>query len=814
MRKTSDFLDATDAVLSQARGAGVLFRTLEDEHLDGRTLTLGGRPLINFGSCSYLGLEMDPRLKQGAIEAIQRYGTQFSSSRGYMALPLYEELESLFADIFGMPTLVAPTTTLAHASALPILVGEDDAVLLDQQAHHSVHQGMNHVRVHGVPVEIVRHNRMDLLDARVAELSRKHRKVWFLADGVYSMYGDLAPMAALTEMLDRHEKLHLYIDDAHGMSWHGDRGQGYALQALPRHPRMVVVTSLAKAFGVGGSVLAVPDAELRRRLQTVGSAFTFAGPLQPANLGAALASARLHAHGELAPLQAALRERLRLCNELCRHYGLPLYSPAEVPIRFIGAGLASVVFKLLPRLMEEGYYTNSAVFPAVPMTRAGIRFTLTLHQTPEDIEGLVRAIARHLPPVLEEEGSSLEQVFQTFDLPAPMGHPRVIVHRPEAAGLRLQHETSIEALDPAEWEALLGDRGTFSHAGLRTLEATFRDPPAREDRWGFHYFVVREPDGRPVLATFFTEGLWKDDMMAPVAVSRAVEARRAGEPGYLTSRTLSMGSLLTEGDHLYLNREADWRSAMTLVLRTVEQLREATGASTLQLRDLPIEDEELARFLLDQGYARFPLPASYALELDWDTEDDLQARLSRETRKSLRKKALRFNDRYDVELWGRAHRLPTESERRRLYDLYRAVADKSLEINTHPLPAALFERMLEQDDWEIVALRLKPEFGGEPGGTLAAFTACFKGRSLYVAHVCGLDYRFVESQGAYRQLTRHVILRARQAGFARIALGFGAAIEKERFGCRPRAHAVFVKSDNDYQMALLQVHMLESTGRR
>ncbi|RYG67395.1 GNAT family N-acetyltransferase, partial [archaeon] len=103
------------------------------------------------------------------------------------------------------------------------------------------------------------------------------------------------------------------------------------------------------------------------------------------------------------------------------------------------------------------------------------------------------------------------------------------------------------------------------------------------------------------------------------------------------------------------------------------------------------------------------------------------------------------------------------------------------------------ERMLEQDDWEIIALKLKPEHGGGPDGTLAAFTACFRGRELYVAHVCGLDYRFVASHGAYRQLNRQAILRARQAGFSRIALGYGAGIEKERLGCRPQAHDVYLK---------------------
>ena len=90
-------LDMLDAVVTDAVSLGVAMCDAEDERLDGRSIHIDGRELLNFASCSYLGLELDPRLKKGAIDAILRYGTQFSSSRVYVSAPPYRELEELFA---------------------------------------------------------------------------------------------------------------------------------------------------------------------------------------------------------------------------------------------------------------------------------------------------------------------------------------------------------------------------------------------------------------------------------------------------------------------------------------------------------------------------------------------------------------------------------------------------------------------------------------------------------------------------------------------------------------------------------------------
>src|SRR5260370_7270663 len=133
MSKVADRLNTIDAMFTEAAGQGLLQLTSENEIVDGRIIHLEGRTLINFGVCSYLGLEMAPRLKQGAIDAILRYGTQFSSSRVYLSAPGYRELEELLRCIAAAPVMVPPTPTLGHLAAIPTLYQHAHEVL---RSHH------------------------------------------------------------------------------------------------------------------------------------------------------------------------------------------------------------------------------------------------------------------------------------------------------------------------------------------------------------------------------------------------------------------------------------------------------------------------------------------------------------------------------------------------------------------------------------------------------------------------------------------------------------------------------------------------------
>jgi 7-keto-8-aminopelargonate synthetase-like enzyme len=131
-------LELINEIVTNGKNRGVGQFTTEDEFYDGRIITVEGNKLINFGSCSYLGLELDERLKDGAIEAIKKYGVQFSCSRTYMSCTLYRELESLVRKIFDAPVVLSTSVSLGHHAVIPVVVGENDAIIMDQQVHASV----------------------------------------------------------------------------------------------------------------------------------------------------------------------------------------------------------------------------------------------------------------------------------------------------------------------------------------------------------------------------------------------------------------------------------------------------------------------------------------------------------------------------------------------------------------------------------------------------------------------------------------------------------------------------------------------------
>jgi 7-keto-8-aminopelargonate synthetase-like enzyme len=393
----NEALRVTEATLSRLRDRGLLYRTAEDERFDGRHIRFDGRDMVNFGSCSYLGLETDPRLKMAACEAVLRYGVQFSSSRAYVTTPLYAEFEALLSSIVGgLPVVLAATTSLAHLAALPVLVGDGDAVLYDVLVHNSVQAVLPTLRQRGILCEPVPHNRLDRLERRVQSLATRHSRVFYLCDGVYSMHGDALDAGELREVLDRNPAMFAYVDDAHGVGWTGQHGAGVVLGRHGGHERMVVALGLAKSFAAAGGVVVVPSQELASRLLTCGSTLIFSGPLQPAQLGAGIASAKIHLSDELPDLQRKVTDRIDAFDAAARQEGLPVRTSVRTPIRFVEVGDEELATELAVHLQKRGYFVNIAMFPVVPRRRAGIRLMLNAHQTLGDIRGLVREIAERL----------------------------------------------------------------------------------------------------------------------------------------------------------------------------------------------------------------------------------------------------------------------------------------------------------------------------------------------------------------------------------------------------------------------------------
>jgi 7-keto-8-aminopelargonate synthetase-like enzyme len=800
MKKTPRSVELIEAAFDDALAAGVVHLRAEDAQLDGRTLCIRGRHVLNFASCSYLGLELDPRLKQGAIDAVERYGTQFSSSRAYLSAPAYQELEGLLEAMFESPVVIAPSTTLAHISALPVLVEEDDAVILDHQVHQSVQLAAMLLRTQGTTVEMVRHGELDHLEGRIRALATSHRHVWYMGDGIYSMYGDFAQTTALHWLLARYEQLHLYLDDAHGMSWTGRHGRGFAAEHFAGHERVVIAVSLNKSFAAAGGALVFSEPAPRDRVRKAGLPLIFSGPIQPPMLGAALASARIHLSPEIEGLQADLRQRIAFANRTARDLDLPLVRDTEVPIRYVGTCLGAAALDMVAKLLEHGVCVNPATFPAVGSRRAGARFTITRHHREADILTALEGIARILPESLANAGISREEVDRAFGL-KQRGSRSVSTPIHDSSTLSLRHEGSIEDLDTDEWNACLGDRGIFDASTLAAFEQIFGRHQRPENQWKFHYFVVRDDSGAVVLATFFTEALWKDDLLAAADVSGEVERRRVQDPYFLTSRTLSMGALLTEGDHLYLDRNADWRGALRLLVAALEEVREDSEASTVVIRDLPAEAADVGEVLTAADFLRIEAPDTWVVDIDWKGEEEFLARLASHERRYHRRHVQPYDDVWELEIVS--GRELDDGDWKHLHQLYRNVQQRQLALNTFPLPEDLLPRLLATSGWELLLLRLRPEHGGDPDAMPQGFVACRAGDNRYDWLLVGMDYAYVESHGLYRQLVAQVVRRAETLGLGRVGLGMGSERVKKRFRARPEQRVMYVQSMDRFHQDVL-----------
>src|SRR5690606_9464379 len=121
---------------------------------------------------------------------------------------------------------------LGHKAVIPIIVEDDDVCIYDHFAHISMQEEIIKLQSRGIKVLITRHNKTDELENKIKKLESKHRRIWYFTDGIFSMHGDMAPLEELVELQKKHSCLHLYIDDAHGMSWTGTNGSGFCLSRI------------------------------------------------------------------------------------------------------------------------------------------------------------------------------------------------------------------------------------------------------------------------------------------------------------------------------------------------------------------------------------------------------------------------------------------------------------------------------------------------------------------------------------------------------------------------------------------------------
>jgi 8-amino-7-oxononanoate synthase len=370
--------------LDQLRARG-LERSLRAFESTGGRVRLGPRTLLNFSSNDYLDLANHPRVKASAQAAIDAYGSGATASRLVSGtLRLHEELETRLASLKGYPSsLVFASGYLANAGAIACLVGEDDLVIADKFAHASI---LDAVALSGARLARFRHNDPGHL-AEVLEREPAKRRRLVATESVFSMDGDLAPLADLCALAHARDAMVL-VDEAHASGVFGPGGSGL-VSSLGLQDRVnVSMFTLSKAFGSFGGAVAC-SARLREWLVNRARSFIYTTALPPASVGAALGAldvlAQQHGLGaELLRRSSQFRERLKAA-------GLDtLWSESQiVPVKI---GDNEKALALSRRLLDADILAVAIRPPTVPQGTARIRFSVTLAHTEEDLAAAAAAI--------------------------------------------------------------------------------------------------------------------------------------------------------------------------------------------------------------------------------------------------------------------------------------------------------------------------------------------------------------------------------------------------------------------------------------
>ncbi|KAB7530311.1 aminotransferase class I/II-fold pyridoxal phosphate-dependent enzyme [Flagellimonas olearia] len=792
--KHHNFLNTVHEVFSDAKRAGVLHLYAGGKSFSGRTIEVKGRELFHFGTTGYLGLEQDTRLKRAAMEAIDKYGTQFPLSKSYISNPLYEELEDHIKEMYGYPIIITKNSTLGHLGVIPSAVDDGDVIILDHQVHWSVQNAAKMLKNRSVPIEMIRHNHLDMLEDKIKKYQYKKQHIWYMADGIYSMYGDYAPVKELLSLAEKYPQLRLYFDDVHGMSWVGRNGTGYVLDQLRELPENVLLFgTLSKTFGASGAVLACSNPQLYDKIKTFGGPLTFSAQLEPASVAAAIASAKIHLSPGIYRLQDELRERIDYFNDCLRLTGLPLIDQNTSPVFYIGTGMPKTGYNFVNRLMHEGFYVNLGIFPAVPVKNTGVRITISRHNQKEEIKALVEAMEHHFPIALEDTHTSIDRVFHAFKLkPGTMGESRAMPK------LKVEVHESIEQMDGELWDRYLGGQGVYDGEGLQFLERAFKDNDRKEHNWSFRYVTIKDEKGHPILMTFLSLGLWKDDMLAPAQVSEAIEEERKRDIYHLSSKVLSMGCLFSEGSHMFLDASHSLvDKALALLLETMEKLERQMGGKMTVLRDFdgntPWHNE-----LYGQGFLRVQMPNSCTVDLQGkQTMENYMGQLSPKNRRHFRKDIQPYLGLVQSKVIATG----SSSELLDFKRLFEEVRSRNLGLNTYSFPDRLFEEMNQNPLWEFIVLTPFKD----PGPIVGVMFCYINLNRVYVPAFVGMDYDRLETYATYRQLLYRTIERAIGLGIPKIDFGMTATFEKRKLGAVVNEKYAYLQTHDNFILEMLGV---------
>jgi 8-amino-7-oxononanoate synthase len=375
------------AELAAIDAASLRRRLRPVRRLDGATVLVDGRRVVDFASNDYLGLAADPRLATAARDALHEVGVGAGSARLVTGDdPLHERLEGALAALKGTErALLFSSGYAANVGVIPALAGRDDAVYSDALNHASIVDGC---RLSRAAVRLFPHGDVDALAGLLSADAGRFRRRWVVVEGVYSMDGDLFPLDRLVEVARAHGAFTL-VDDAHASGVLGADGRGSAAHFGVDGAIDVTVGTLGKAFGTAGAFVA-GSAALCDVLLHRARSFVFTTGSPPAVAAATLRA--LEIARDEPWRRARLRENAQRLRAGLAALGRPAPGAADGHVVPVLLGDEARTVAVGERLLAAGFAVGAIRPPSVPAGGARLRLSVSAAHTAVQIDALLDAL--------------------------------------------------------------------------------------------------------------------------------------------------------------------------------------------------------------------------------------------------------------------------------------------------------------------------------------------------------------------------------------------------------------------------------------
>ena len=371
------------------------------KEIRGRSIKVqDGHWVSDFASCNYLGLDLDEEMTADIPEEIKRWGVHPSWCRLVASPDIYNETESMIANLIGTESCVIfPTVTLISIGVIPALVGKTGVAFLDKSGHETMYEGCKIARDNGAILESFEQNDFISLE----EMLKKHRdnpRKLILVDSVYSMTGDYANIPNLALLAKKYDAL-LYIDDAHGFGVvgeqpseqdpYGHKGNGIVKYYDLPYENIIYVGGCSKAYSSLAAFVGCSK-EMETFIEAFATPYDLSGPCPTASLATLKRGLLINKkRGDI--YRKKLYELTRTAIQGIESLGYRVMNTTGFPIISVHVGNTERLIHAANVLFDKyGILVTVSPYPMMKKGDEVLRITMTAANTEDDVDKLIYSL--------------------------------------------------------------------------------------------------------------------------------------------------------------------------------------------------------------------------------------------------------------------------------------------------------------------------------------------------------------------------------------------------------------------------------------